>query len=271
MSKSKKQLAAFTIVQNEDFFLDIWVNYYSKTIPKEDLYILNHNSATESSLASLDRHRKAGVNIVPVHRFFSFDHGWLRDTVQSFQSFLLQSYDVVAFAESDEILVPNPELHPYGLNEYVSKRFAEPGLSLLRCVGLALDHDPAKEPSIDLSKPIFNQRGFWRYDTIYNKTLISKVSCKWDVGFHILNVPSQPKVSNDLFLVHLHKLDYDMCKNKHREQVSRTWNPVDLAEGLGFHNRVFDGAGFDKWFFRGNQGPIDSSLRPIPSFMRGVI
>ena len=268
---SKKQLAAFTIVQNEDFFLDIWVNYYSKTIPKEDLYILNHNSATKSSLESLDRHRKSGVNIIPVHRFFSFDHGWLRDTVQFFQSFLLQSYDVVAFAESDEILVPNPELHPYGLKEYVVRRFAEKDLSSLKCVGYSLEHDPAKEPCIDLSKPVFNQRKFWRYDTIYNKTLISKVPCKWVYGVHLLEGSVQPKVSYDLFLVHLHKLDYELCKNKHREQVSRIWNAVDLANGFGFHNRFFDGVEFDKWFFNGNPGPTDPSLRPVPSYMSNVI
>jgi hypothetical protein len=61
---SKKKCAVFTIVQNENIFLPIWLKYYSKYFDPKDIYILNHDSNEESMRACC---RYPGVNVVNLH------------------------------------------------------------------------------------------------------------------------------------------------------------------------------------------------------------
>ena len=140
----KKDFCAFTIVQNETLFLDLWARYYSKHIDKYDIFILNHNTNLYESKVQLSFLKSQGFNVIPVHRSESFNHQWLRETVQSFQSFLLQSYDVVLFAECDELLIPN-EKYNGGLSEYLFVQRSQP---IKRCCGYELIHYKDEEPPL---------------------------------------------------------------------------------------------------------------------------
>lgn len=270
---SKKQMAAFTIVQNESYFLDMWVKHYSKTIPKRDLYILDHDSKTKDSLEAIERHEKNGVNVEKVHNDFSFDHNWLRDQVQAFQDKLLGSYDVVLFAEADEIIMPRPDRHHYGLKPYVMERFKDKNISMLTCFGKLVQHDHPNEPDLDLSRLFFDQRFNWsednRFHGTYNKCVISKVPLKWDVGFHALagGAPSPP-IDHELFLIHLHCMDYRMCKKRHEEQASRNWSRSDIEHNMGFQNRIFEGEAFENMFYPRH---VKELLTRIPDYMRGTM
>ena len=82
----RRGAAAFTIAQNEPAMLPLWVRYYEKHFAADDLYVLDHDSTDRSADAVAGRCR-----IVPVHRTASFDHRWLRGTVEAFQAFLLRS------------------------------------------------------------------------------------------------------------------------------------------------------------------------------------
>ena len=86
----KRNRAAFTIVQNEPLFLPKWLDYYARHFPAGDLFVLNH--ATTDGSTAIAQKAWPGVNFLPVHRTESFNHSWLRETVESFQRFLLQSY-----------------------------------------------------------------------------------------------------------------------------------------------------------------------------------
>jgi hypothetical protein len=274
---SVKKIAVFTIIQNEDFFLNIWINYYKQFFPNEDIYILNHDSTTETSVKILEEAKKQGINIVPVHRDLSFDHAWLRTTVETFQRYLLQSYDCTIFAEVDEILIPNPEIHKQGLKQYVIDKFTDPALETIKCAGFNVEHDITIESDIDLSKPILGQRSKWRRTFLYDKPLISKVPCRWINGFHDLATLPKPfpmalLISLDLILVHLHKMDYALCKNKHAEQAKRNWSKYDVETLQGDHNRIFDGEKFDSWFFGGNKfQKTENHLINIPEAFKGIV
>lgn len=269
---SSKKLAVFTIIQNEDFFLEIWLNYYKKFFPVEHIYILNHSSTTESCLKLLKIAKDSGVNVVPVYRDLSFDHSWLRTTVEKFQTFLFQSYDYVVFTEIDEIITPNPALYGKGLNEYIVEKFESTDAETLRCVGFNVEHDVKAEAEIDLTKRILSQRFNWRRAFIYDKPIISKVPCRWVNGFHSLAVNHTLPASNDLVLIHLHKMDYNLCKNKHLEQSRRKWNQYDLDTGQGDHNRTADGEKFDYWFFGGHRFQVKENFSvKIPEHFREVV
>lgn len=270
---SKSQLSAFTIVQNEDRFLDIWIDYYSKHIDKKDLYILNHDSSIPSSLEALERAKASGVNIVPVHRSYSFDHVWLIDVVGSFQEFLLKSYSVVIFAESDELIVPRPDVYKDGLRSYVLNKIGS-NPDVIRCRGYAIEHAPSEEPPIDFTKPLTAQRSYWKGTTIYDKPVVASRPCKWTIGFHNLVYTELP-VDNNLLLVHLHRLDYDYCKAAHREKAARNWSPYDVANNYGKQNSLCEGALFDEWFFKGTVPGLNNQLRgspreKIPHYMKNA-
>lgn len=267
-----KKISIFTIIQNEDFFLNIWLNYYKKFFSNEDIYILNHSSTTPTCLKILSEQKAAGVNIVNIHRDVSFDHAWLRNTVEKFQSFLLQSYECVVFAECDEIISPNPSTFNRGLYNFILERFKSTGLDILKCAGFNVEHDVVNEPDIDLSKKVLMQRNKWRRTFIYDKPLISKVPCEWVNGFHTLSSGENVPLNTDLILIHLHKMDYKLCINKHEEQAKRKWNQYDLDTFQGDQNRIFEKDKFDEWFFGGNKDQkTENFLINIPAWFKDVV
>jgi hypothetical protein len=269
---STVSLAAFTIVQNEDIFSRIWVDYYSKFIPKKHLYVLNHNSSTPKSMQHLDDFKREGVNVLNVHRDLSFDHLWLRSTVESFQAYLLKSYRVVLFAESDEIITIHPEALNSDLDKYIADRFNTAGDISIRCTGYSIEHNPELEPALELKYPLLAQRSYWRKAPTFNKPLISNHPSKWHYGFHWLrNWVNQP-VDPYLLLLHLHKIDYDMCVNKHKEQASRKWSEPDKKGNVGTHNLMSEGPAFKRWYFSGVTFKGEGgALVKYPEFVRKVI
>lgn len=255
--------AAFTIVQNETYFLDIWVKYYRKYFNVGDLYILNHNTARCDALTTLTRYRSIGINIIDVHRDFSFDHHWLRDIVQAFQSFLLLSYDSVLFAESDELIITDPEVHSNGLIGLLEAK------DVYRCIGYNIIHYYKEELAFDFeTDPLLYQRKWWHRATNYDKTLISNKTLNWHIGFH--SCMAQPEKPTDgLYLAHLHRLDYSLCKIRHKEQANRKWSASDLAANRGQQNRIYEDDKFEKWFYNGtNLDVFDPVCYPIPDFIR---
>ena len=86
-------------------------------------------------------------------------------------------------------------------------------------------------------------------------------------------------------LLHLHKIDYEACKKKHKEQAERKWCKLDLEQLRGLQNRTSEGEEFDKWFFGDNSEALKrfpkadlssfpkdhNSIKLIPDFMIGVV
>jgi hypothetical protein len=267
-----KRIALFTIIQNEDFFLNIWLEYYKKYFPIEDIYVLNHNSTIESCLKILKSAKESGVNVIPVHRDFSFDHAWLRTTVENFQRFLLKSYDYVMFVEIDEIVAPDPSRYKLGIHQYILDAFNDSSVNVLRCVGFNVEHTPATEPDMDLNSSVLSQRSKWRRSYIYDKPLISNIPLEWVNGFHWLTTMKTPPVRPDLILIHLHKMDYGLCKKKHAESAKRKWSKYDIETLQGDHNRIDSGVEFEQFFFGGNRHQeVDNYLVDIPPHFKGVV
>ena len=249
--------AAFTIAQNEPVMLPLWLSYYERYFDPDDLYVLDHDSSDGSTEGLEGRCR-----VVPVHRQ-TYDHHWLRSTVESFQAFLLRSYDTVLFTDSDEFVLADPSRYS-GLDDYIAK-LARPAA---RCAGFNVVHQP-DEPPLRFDAPLLAQRRCWHASLLYSKRLLSRIPLRWSEGFHLeYSAPDDPP-DPDLLLVHLHRVDYEMCLARHRKAFARNWKEADLLQGLGAQNRIVEPDEFEEWFRHGAE--LDAPAELIPEHIRTLL
>jgi len=236
----KKKCAVFTIVKNESFFLPIWLKYYKKFFDDSDIYVLDHQS-TDGSTNNLT------VNVVPIVNELAFDHQWLVEIVQLFQKELLENYDCVLFAESDEIIYSVEK----ELNEVVDD-FLSSNYNYVRCKGYEIIQDLEKEKSLSLDDSIIQNRNYWFDNWMYSKSLLSKVPLNWIWGFH--NLTSYP---NDfrldipgafgLTLCHLHRVDFELMLKRHEERATK-WKLKNDGSAAGYQHRIGDREGVLQYF-----------------------
>jgi hypothetical protein len=254
----RRRGAAFTVVQNEAVMLPLWLDYYGRQFPASDLYVLDHNTTDGSTDAIGDRCQR-----VPIHWNTSFDHRWLRSTVEAFQAFLLQSYETVLFAEADEFIVADPRRYA-GLSDY----FARLESPAARCTGFEVVHQ-IDEPPIRFDAPILAQRGWWHASALYCKRSVSKIPLRWSEGFHEEFVGPDNPPDPELLLVHLHRVDYDWCLERHRSTASRNWSAEDIERRDGWQNRIAAATEFEQWFRAGPD--LEAPREVIPERIRAVL
>jgi len=258
-ANGKRPAAAFTIVQNEPVWLPIWFDYYSKHVGALNVFVLDHDSTDRAALGAV---AERGATVVPVHRDVSYDHAWLRDTVERFQAFLLQSYDTVLFAEADEFLISTL---PGGLAELL---FASAWPNHVRAQGYNVVHYKDEEPALNWTRrPLLAQRSYWHPSRLYSKTVIAREPLHFTPGFHDIQGGGDAPHPN-LYLAHLHRVDWGYARAKHEEQARRRWNDKDREIGAGLQNRITDEAGLLEYFYR------DADLGPreeIPDHVRHAI
>lgn len=248
--------AAITLVHNEAVFLPIWLRYYSRFFAPEDIYVLD-NGSTDGSTG-----RDGFVRIPAEHD--TVDRLWMVETIEGLQHELMDRYELVLVSDVDEIVIPAPEMGT--LDEYMN-RFDE---EWVNCLGYEILHRKEREPAIDLERPILDQRGYWFRTTVYDKPALAAVPMSWRAGFHAradLRLNPDP----DLRLVHLHRMDYDICLERHRARNRRPWADRDVREGWGSHNRITEGAVFERWFDEeASVGGAEIELEEIPATWRGL-
>lgn len=255
---ARRHGAAFTVVQNESTMLPLWLDYYGRHFDPRDLYVLDHNTTDGSTDGIEDRCRR-----VPIHWNTSFDHRWLRSTVETFQAFLLQSYDAVLFSEADEFIVADPRRFA-GLADY----FARLERPAARCSGFEVVHQ-ADEPPLRFDEPILAQRGWWHASSRYSKRSVTKIPLRFAEGFHEEFVAPNDPPDPDLLLIHLHRVDYDWCLERHRSTASRNWSREDIERRDGWQNRVTEAVEFEQWFRAGPE--IEAPREVIPEHIRAVL
>jgi hypothetical protein len=248
--------AVMTIVRNERVFLPIWLRYYSKFFRAGDIYVLDHQCTDGSTDGG-------GFVRIPVSQSM-FGASWQRDVVQHHQHELIDRYDVVLYAEADEIVAPDPR--HCDLGTYID-RFDQ---DFVTCQGYEILHMKENEPALDLSKPVLAQRSTWYHNPLYSKSLLARVPMLWDGGFH---ERMDKRTDNDphLYLIHLHRMDYDVCLSRHRERSHFSRAQVDLDERWGYQNRLTDPHEFLDWFYHDSCTSFPIQPQPIPSHWRNIV
>jgi hypothetical protein len=221
---AEKRRAVLTIVQNEAVFLPIWLRYYSRFFAPDDIYVLDHESTDGSTSGS------GFVRIPVTHE--TVDHTWMVRTIEAHQHELIERYDMVLATDVDEIVVPNPEWGTLG--QYLD-RFEE---EWVNCLGYEILHLKDREGPLQLGRPILEQRGYWFANAAYDKPALATVPMTWEPGFH--------------YLIHLHRMDYEICLARHRWRRERSWNQRDLTAGWAVHNRITEHEEFERWFYEDN-------------------
>ena len=233
----ERSRAIITMVHNEAFFLPVWLRYYSRFFAPEDIYVLDNESEDGSTANSEGQYQRETVVMDRV------DHTWMVETIQDKQRQLFeQGYEVVLVTDVDELVVPDPSLGDLG--DYMDPMI-EP---FVTCMGYELIHLPDREPPLDPTQPVLHQRGYWTENAAYNKSALATEPSEWEPGFH-RRVDKHFRGDPDLFLVHLHRADYDACLARHELRKNRKWGDEDADSGWAAHNRITERAEFDKWFF----------------------
>jgi len=207
----KATCAVFVMVKDESYFLPKWLAYYKQFFKPEDIYVLDHQS-TDGSTDNLD------VNVIKVTNDVAVDHTWIVKTIQDQQRKLLEKYRCVLFAESDEIVYPLYET----LNQYID-RFLDSDDDYVTCIGHEMMQDLKTEKPLGVDDPILANRKHWFRYALYDKTLLSKVPINWEWGFH---GHDKPNVYRELYLLHLHRHDFEMMLKRHERRVA-TWKIKD--------------------------------------------
>lgn len=210
--------AVFTIVNNENIFLPIWLEHYRKYFNPEDIFILDHDT-TDGSTSGLD------VNVQKISYPQTFHHDWLRGQVQEELKRLLGTYERVLFAEADEIVWH----HGQPLDEFMDTFEGD----MARCAGWGLIHDIDSEPDLEPGEKILNRK-YSSVQSVYGKTLITKVPLAWVKGFHELagnhwpekgmNNGSNPVMTPDLHLLHLRHMDRRVMLARNAMRLGQTVN-----------------------------------------------
>jgi hypothetical protein len=260
--------ALFTILRDEPIFLEIFLDYYSKYFDSNDIYILHHESGNDFDSWIYKKYENES-NIETISYEETFDHEWLRSKVKDKQKELLKNYDIVVFAEIDEII-----WHPLGLDRFIKNLKGD----VATCRGLEIVHHFNREPALDLSsRPLLQQRNWCYYAQLYNKTLISKIPLDWIWGFH--TCPQQVTPNIDLHLIHLHKLDFDICWRRnlsHRHTLLEGKEITDDTPGV--QNLRQKREWLENWFMLsvdecipGEPAPQPTKHIEIPKYIKNAI
>lgn len=229
--KVKKKFAVFTIVKNENYFLPKWIKHYRRFLDNDDIYVLDHQS-DDGSTDGLD------VNVIRVINEVAFDHQWIVDTVQRFQERLLDDYECVIYAESDEIIYSSE----MDLDKMIEE-FIKTDLPSIRCKGFEVMQDLERESPLEDGEDILTKRDYWFPFPMYDKTILARVPLKWQLGFHTcVNMKEDENpYAYGLTLCHLHRADFELMLKRHER--AKKWNlrenrPGDRDGVLEYFNSV---------------------------------
>jgi hypothetical protein len=248
--------ALITMVHNEAVFLPIWLRYYGRFFAPEDIYVLD-NETTDGST------ERDGFVRIPVEHD-TVDHTWMVRTIEGLQHELLQRYDVVLVTDVDEIVAPVPEWGTLG--EYLD-RFDE---EWVNCLGYELLHLPEREPALRLDRPVLDQRGHWFFNDGYDKAALATIPLTWKPGFHG-RADQHFNLDPDLRLIHLHRMDHGICRERHRVRKRKPWAQEDADKGWAAHNQISEDAEFDRWFAQDSCFPgVEIKPERIPASWRGL-
>lgn len=227
-SMTKRPFAAFTIVRNEPFFLELWCQYYGRAFGEENLYVLD-NSTSDGSI-DLVLKRFPRINVVSVPSTEAMRWAWCTSIVKCFQRMCFRGHEVVIFSDADEYLIPNDGR---GLLDF-AQRFRSSNQNYVRATGWGVVHQIDQELALTSCEGVLNERRrAWR-SPAYDKTLISKIPLDWAKGSHTIKVAGQ-KLTDDprdssLALVHLRELDFKLFHKRAIDLAALNPDGLPLAQ-----------------------------------------
>lgn len=222
-------IAFVTMVRDDHVFLRLWVDYYARHVPRNQLFIL---------LDGFDQTPPdftAGCQIITLPRSTP-GPGWdMRrwTMLADFNATLLGRFDVVVLNDVDEIIVPDPASGVCLLDALARARNV--GVISPFAVEVVHRFDICPEP-IDTTQPILRQRPHVRVHSSYSKPCIASVPVRWSLGGHRSDHPVLDLDPN-LYLFHLRFFDRDMllARQAKRHAIMQGAAPAQpIVAGIGW-------------------------------------
>ena len=221
IDETRQPICLFTIVRSEPMFLPFWIAHHKDEFP---LHVLFHQDPTPQDIRCCQQHN---VTHQIIYNSTSYCWAWITETANRYSDYLLKSYETVMYCDVDELIVdPNN----------VTKRKDLP--NTIRAFGISPMHDVLKEPALDVNKTIGEQRNYVSHFLGQNKPIIKRnVNVQWDMGFHdTIGHPPIP-ILDDLHLIHMHFIDYDLMVKRHKFRGQFTnISQLEYKGKFGDHN-----------------------------------
>lgn len=216
-----KKIAALTMVRNDDFYLEKWVEYYGGLLGKENLYIffdgVDQKIAPFCDGTHAELHEKIGNQVIAAEK------GRLKFLSDKAAELLGSGYDLVIGVDADEFIVVDPR-RGQSLADYLSEARIGTCLSAL---GLDFGQKLSEEPDVTGDKPFLQQRHYAQIGTRYTKPSIVAKPCVWGSGFHRVKGHNF-HIGKDLYLFHFGYFD--------KKRLEDRFSDADrLAQGWGAH------------------------------------
>lgn len=256
MKTKLKKIAAITMARNDEFFLTRWIKYYGEMIGTENLYIYldgtdqkipkNAGTANITKLPHTDMTRSVGDK---------YRIGLINDLAKK----LLKTYDIVIGCDCDEFLIVDPAVSK-NLAEYLSELKIKNTVSGL---GLDIGQNMKMEQTLDITKPILEQREYALLSTRYTKPVVKNAPLDWGSGFHSISGHNF-HIDKNLYLLHFGAVDMQMLEHKAASRGPDWLNHL-RRRGNGTINAVTNLPAHDeKWMKRARI--IQTFARPIYAF-----
>lgn len=214
----EKKVAVITMVRNDDFFLEKWVEYYGKQLGKENLYVYFDGKDQQipefCGKVHVEKVDKIGSHVIAAEK------GRLKFLSHKASELLNQGYEAVVGVDADEYIVTDPELG-LTLKDYILSHNNGRSLSAL---GLDFGQKLGKEGDLSLAYPFLNQRKFAQICTRYTKPSILYKPSLWGSGFHRIKGENF-RIGKGLYLLHFGYSDKKIIEDrfKDKDRVSQGW------------------------------------------------
>ena len=204
--ENKGQIAVISMVRNDTFFADKWIEYYGTQFGFKNLYLF---------IDGLDQVLPNKANKI---NYFQKPHKPLKRAagdrnrarmISNFAKKLFSNYQVVLAMDIDEFLVLDP-IKKNSLKEYLLQDFSTSSRSAL---GLDVGQHPTLEHPIDHNKTFLSQREFAQLSSRYTKPIVAFKPLTWGSGFHRVKGKNYT-IDNYLYLFHFGLVDYLFTSSK---------------------------------------------------------
>lgn len=213
-----KRIAAVTMVRNDDFFLEKWVDYYGSQFGKENLYIYFDGKDQEIPAFCAGTHaetvEKIGSQVVEAEK------GRLHFLSSKASELLKQGYAAVVGVDADEYIVVDPS-RGISLKDFILYNNNGKSLSPL---GLDFGQKLGEEKDLNLKEPFLSQRKYAQIGTRYTKPSVLYHPAVWGSGFHRIKGENF-RIAKDLYLLHFGYSDKKIIEDrfKDKDRLAQGW------------------------------------------------
>lgn len=222
-----------TMARNENLFLPIWLEYYSKYFDK--IVVINDRTTDGSIEECKKKYDFEEIKIKPPvkEEYLKFR---LKRVEKIREQFLTDhnNYKYVVFADTDEFIVADPDRY-LGLDQYLHQATDQ----YVYCTGREI---VPEEANIVWEEPILKQRSKWWKHIACYKPAISRVNMEYGNGFHYderdramaakknidLGQHIMDLADPDVYLIHLKAIEKGLEKKRPNSHLPM--NPQDPTE-----------------------------------------